>query len=82
MGNREALIRRLRVGDPVSLIREPSNEFDPHAVAVLDLSGNQLGYLKRDVASWFSPVLGRKEDLVSRVHCFTSEGSLIVGVYC
>lgn len=82
VGNREALIHKLRVGDTISLIREPGNEFDPHAVAVFDLSRNQLGYLKRDVASWFSPVMGRKPNLVARVHCFTSEGALIVGVYC
>ena len=49
---------------------------------VFDSSRNQLGYLKRDVASWFNPVLGRKPEIVARVHCFTSEGALIVGVYC
>lgn len=82
VGNREACIRKLRVGDAIQLIREPNNEFDPHAVAVYDLSRDQLGYLKRDVVSWFSSVMGRKPDLSARVHCFTSEGALIVGVYC
>lgn len=81
VGNREAHLRKLRVGDTISLLREPGNEFDPNAVAVFDSSRNQLGYLKRDVASWFSPVLGRKPEIVARVHCFTSEGALIAGVY-
>ncbi|WP_417731662.1 HIRAN domain-containing protein [Rosistilla oblonga] len=82
VGNRESHIRRLRVGDQIWLVKEPSNVHDPHAVAVFDVTRNQLGYLKRDVASWFSPLLGRKTNIEARVHCFTSEGALIVGVYC
>ncbi|QDV84968.1 HIRAN domain protein [Stieleria magnilauensis] len=81
VGNRESYIRKLRPGDPIVLVREPTNEHDPHAVAVYDSTQHQLGYLKRDVAYWFSPLLGRKPETTAQVHCFSSEGSLIVGVY-
>ncbi|WP_407699781.1 HIRAN domain-containing protein [Stieleria sedimenti] len=81
VGNRESYIRKLRTGDPIVLVREPTNEHDPHAVAVYDSAQHQLGYLKRDVAYWFSPILARKPEARVQVHCFSSEGSLIVGVY-
>ncbi|WP_164100992.1 HIRAN domain-containing protein [Candidatus Laterigemmans baculatus] len=81
VGNRSALIARLNIGDEVMLHREPSNPADPNAVAVYDLSRNQLGYLKRDVASWFAPILDRKPSVEAKAHAVTSAGSLIVGVY-
>ncbi|MBI3140572.1 MAG: HIRAN domain-containing protein [Rhodocyclales bacterium] len=36
----------MRVGDPLSLVREPDNPHDPHAVRV-EWRGRRLGYLPR-----------------------------------
>lgn len=81
IGNRSDLIGRLSIGERVILRGEPGNPVDPNAVAVFDQSGNQLGYLKRDVASWFVRILEQNPDVVARAHAFTSGGSFIVGVY-
>lgn len=81
VGNRQNHISRLSVGDEVLLIREPSNPHDPNAVSVNDRARNMLGYLKRDVAQWFGPMLDRKGTVRADVHTFSSGGSLIVGVY-
>jgi hypothetical protein len=42
--DRQKIIRRCRVGDPVTLQREPDNPFGSHTVAVLTRHG-QIGYI-------------------------------------
>ena len=37
-------------GSPLTLLAEPSNAYDPNAVAVLLASGSALGYVPREVA--------------------------------
>ena len=37
-------------GSPLTLVAEPSNAYDPNAVAVLLASGEPLGYVPREVA--------------------------------
>nr|WP_160163470.1 HIRAN domain-containing protein [Pirellula staleyi] len=80
VGTRSHFIQQLQVGDPVLLIREPDNPFDACAVAVYDAQRRQLGYLKREVAEWFTHILSRQQ-VTSMVHAFTAAGSLVVGVY-
>ncbi|PQO42810.1 HIRAN domain-containing protein [Blastopirellula marina] len=81
IGDRSNWIFLLDIGDPVKLHREPSNPVDPNAVMVLDSNNHLLGYLKREVAVWFAPIL----DGGRRYHCLThrklNSGGLIVGVY-
>ncbi|TWU67658.1 HIRAN domain-containing protein [Crateriforma conspicua] len=81
VGNRESHARRLQEGDPVMLVRERNNVHDENAVAVYNLDRQQLGYLKREVAAWFAPIMDRGKDVRANVHCFNSHGSLIVGVF-
>ena len=44
---RQELVKMMRVGNAVLLEQEPSNRFDPFAVAVYTLSGEKLGYVPR-----------------------------------
>jgi len=80
VGRRSEYIDRLKVGDGIVLVAEPSNPYDENAVAVYDLRRHQLGYLKRDVARWFCQILSR-DSVQATAHAFTESGSLIVGVY-
>lgn len=43
--SRQQAIQSCRVGDRVELIRDPENPFDPLAVKVCRLEGDQIGYL-------------------------------------
>ena len=45
----------------VRLIREPTNPYDVNAVIVASVTGATLGYLARDLAAEFAPVLDRLE---------------------
>lgn len=44
--DRQAIIRRLRQGHPITLRHEPDNPYDPSAIAV-DSARGQIGYLAR-----------------------------------
>lgn len=81
IGDRSHWISQLATGDPINLVREPSNPFDNNAVMVVDRSRRHLGYLKRDVATWFAPILDRGQRYVSKVHRKPPSGGLVVGVF-
>ncbi|OYW45659.1 MAG: hypothetical protein B7Z08_04500 [Sphingomonadales bacterium 32-68-7] len=67
-------IRRCRIGEPVSLFREPGNPHDPSAIAVVCARGKTIGYIAR--VSFVQRIVHRNEqsfqarilslDLVSR----------------
>jgi hypothetical protein len=44
---RRKVFRRLRVGQPLLLVREPDNPHDELAIAVLTGDGHKLGYIPR-----------------------------------
>ena len=80
-GNRQRFVDRLRLGDALQLVREPSNPADPNAVGVCDRGGNHLGYLKREVAEWFAHKLDRGESFSACVYRKRDDGILIAGVF-
>lgn len=52
--DRQQLIKKYcEKGNPVLLIPEPDNEFDPNAIKVC-VAGEQLGYINRDLAEIMS----------------------------
>lgn len=58
-GNRQAVIRKCRKREQLQLIREPDNSADKNAVIVARASGEQLGYLSRDLAEEIAPRLDK-----------------------
>ncbi len=46
-------------GEKLRLVREPDNHYDPNAVMVERLSGEQLGFLSRELADEIAPRLDR-----------------------
>ena len=51
------MIGRMREGDPVSLVREPDNPHDRHAVRI-DYAGRSIGYVPRTVSEHVVWALG------------------------
>jgi hypothetical protein len=43
--SRQAILKTLKAGEPLTLKREPGNEHDRHAVAVFRSNGQQVGYM-------------------------------------
>ena len=63
--NRQRIIAQLsrkgilEHGTELTLRRDPTNPYDPNAVAVIAPDGRQLGFLPRDVAAKASPDMAR-----------------------
>ncbi|NWG29912.1 MAG: HIRAN domain-containing protein [Rhodocyclaceae bacterium] len=61
-----ALWERLHVGDPLALVREPDNPYDPRAVRV-EWQGRMLGYLPRAENEAVAAALDRGERVEGRI---------------
>lgn len=60
----------LRVGDPLTLVREPDNPFDSQAVRV-EWRGVKLGYVPRAENSALARMLDRREPVEARISRLT-----------
>ncbi|KAK9817263.1 hypothetical protein WJX72_011983 [[Myrmecia] bisecta] len=51
---RQEVVSKLQTAQALMLVKEPHNEHDPNAVAVLTLAGAQLGYVPRELTQNFT----------------------------
>lgn len=49
--NRQRLIRRMSVGEQVSLVRDPTNPYDKNAIMVINSNGDQIGFISKELSS-------------------------------
>jgi HIRAN domain len=81
---RQNMIAKLRVGEPIYLVRVPDHPNDPNAVVLFSSAGKDIGYLPRDVAAAISPRLDAGSPVtatVERVESFgASRGRALLGV--
>lgn len=54
-GNRQSVIKRLVKGDIVTLRREPDNPYDSNAIRVENGSGQQVGFINKELAAQLAP---------------------------
>jgi hypothetical protein len=79
--SRQRLIAQCRVGEELVLEREPNNPVDPNAIKVLRVSGEQLGYIRAQVAaSGLARDLDRGERPKCRIKNLTGGDGLTRGV--
>ncbi|GEM_PF-1271871 len=62
----------LKPGDRIFLVREPENEHDPRAIAVLWKNGELLGYLRRTIAKHLSIRLDKGEIMTGEITAILS----------
>jgi len=65
--SRQSLISRSKHGETLILKREPNNPEDKNAVQVINLSGKQLGYLSRFIASKIAPFMDKGFSIKAKV---------------
>jgi HIRAN domain len=53
--------RDLQYGEPLILMREPTNKADRNAIKVLEILGKPIGYVAREVAADVAPRMDRGE---------------------
>jgi single-stranded-DNA-specific exonuclease len=54
---RQDVVARLEPGIPLRLVRQPDNEYDPNALAVMTPAGDQVGFLNRRLAAVLAPAI-------------------------
>jgi len=79
--SRQEIIRReVAEDDKLSLEEEPDNEFDSHAIQVLSKKGNQIGYLKKELAETIKPALVNQSEVHVTVKWVNGDKMLGVGL--
>lgn len=81
IGDRAWWVSQVCLNEPLYLWREPHNPHDANAVMVFDSSKNHLGYLKREVAEWFAPMMDHGASFRCEAYRKQESGGLIVAVY-
>jgi single-stranded-DNA-specific exonuclease len=76
---RQNLIAGLAPGDPLELVREPDNAFDPNALAVR-YGRLQLGYLRREIAQRLAPNVDAGDRYSISIGSITGGGDRHIGV--
>lgn len=81
--HRQEVVAKLKMGDQIWLEREEHNPFDGNAVRVIRNSGEQIGYINRNLAMTVAPVMDRLgQPIEGRVYLLTggSWGDYSLGV--
>lgn len=65
--NRQEVVKQLVVGEELRLRREPHNTYDPHAIAVLRVNGQAVGFIERSLAAQLAPAFDASQRLVPAV---------------
>lgn len=68
---RQRIIRQTRVGESLSLVREPNNPYDRNAIMVLNGSGNQLGFIPKEIASTLASDMDSGSKYIATVTAIT-----------
>ncbi|MCR4892774.1 MAG: HIRAN domain-containing protein [Lachnospiraceae bacterium] len=71
----QTALEELKVGDKLTLQREPDNRFDDNAICVLDGQKRKLGYIPEKDNIVFSRLMDAGKYLVAKVVRLESKGS-------
>lgn len=73
--DRQALLRQCRAGEELLLAREADSSYGPDAVKVCRKSGEQIGYVRTDIAKWLGPdVIDQGKPHSTRIQKITGGG--------
>ena len=76
-GNRQFEVAMCSPGEPVRLVPEPRNRFDPSAVAVFSARGIQIGYVSAERCGWIASKINQGEDVRAIFQRATPTGAVI-----
>ena len=55
--NRQEAIHKMELDEVIQLVREPNNAYDPNAIQVKRLTGEEIGYIPRYMAEDIAPLM-------------------------
>lgn len=68
--DKEEILQDMKVGDKLSLRREPDNEYDSMAVAVHDPKERKIGYLPKESNTFMSTMMDSGQEFIARLYDF------------
>lgn len=74
--NRQKILKRCRVGEKITLVRDTGNLHDKNAIKICRLSGEQLGWLSRELASQIGPSMDEGNSAEAEILNLTGGGLL------
>ena len=72
--------REVEEEDPLTLEREPSNQYDKNAIKVLSKDGNQIGYLNKELAEKIKQALDNEVEVIAKASWVSGNKMLGVGI--
>lgn len=75
--NRVFEIALCEPGEPIELVPEPTNKFDPSAVAVVSARGIQIGYVAAERCGWIGSRMAQGEEILAVFQEATRGGAVI-----
>ena len=76
----QIIAREVAEDDKLGLEAEPENPYDPHAIKVLSKNGNQIGYLKKELAETILPAIENETEIHVTARWVNGEKMLGVGL--
>ena len=78
--NRQDIIAHLSQSSKIHLERDRGNAYDSNAVKVVDIDGNQLGFLSKEISADLAPRLDKGAVFNVSISSLTGGGDLARGV--
>lgn len=66
--SRMQALRALDPGDPLTLVREPGNPFDPNAIMFVTATGRMVGYVDKELAKTLAPLIDAGQKFTVVLH--------------
>lgn len=83
--NRQKFVLETRINDILSLERDRYNEYDRNAIKVVNMQGNQIGFLSKEVSRTLAPLIDSGSEYIATVTGITgtnlTDHNLGVNVY-
>jgi single-stranded-DNA-specific exonuclease len=79
-GDRQAVLAEVQPGEPLRLVREPTNAADPHAIRVCRADGRQLGFLRAPLAARLAPAMDAGARYAATATALTGGGDHALGL--
>ena len=79
--NISGLLREMKKGDPVRLVREPDNQYDKYAIRIENMAGNKMGYMPRSLNHIPARLMDAGKMIIGQVQEKTSFRTFRVEMY-
>ena len=79
--DRQTYIKKMKIGDKITLKRDKENQYDPNAIMVINYQGNHIGFISKDLSKQMAPNMDKGINYIASVSNISEEGDQkVIGV--